>query len=162
MDDVCVVGVGMHRFGVLRQTPAATLVREAGRAALADAGISFRDVGAAWVGHLYAPPMMAVYWMKEFGLTGLPITRVENASATGSVAFREAYLAVATGQVIMAVSGSDTIGDASTSSTVTRRSGWRCESGFSAPWFQFLAAMRARCSGLVPRSCMRRVAHSAK
>jgi len=28
--------------------------------------------------------------------------------------------------------------------------------------FQFLAAIAARCSGFVPRSCMRRVAQSAK
>ena len=30
--------------------------------------------------------------MKEFGLTGLPVQRIENASATGSAAFREACL----------------------------------------------------------------------
>jgi acetyl-CoA acetyltransferase len=43
--------------------------------------------------------------MKEFGLTGIPVTRVENASATGAVAFREAYRAVAAGwcDVAMAI-----------------------------------------------------------
>jgi acetyl-CoA acetyltransferase len=103
MEDVAVIGVGMHRFGVWKQTPLATLAREAGLAALKDAGISFRDVGAAWVGHLYAAPMKATVFMKEFGLTGLPVTRVEAASATGSVAFREAYLAVAGGHVDVAM-----------------------------------------------------------
>src|SRR5260370_104566 len=34
--------------------------------------------------------------------------------------------------------------------------------GFWAPLFQFLAAIFAGCSGLVPLSCMRRVAHIAK
>ncbi len=90
MEDVVVLGVGMHRFGIWKPVPLPTLARDAGRAALADAGISFKDVGAAWVGHMHAPPMTAVAMMKEFRLTGLPMSRVENASATGSVAFREA------------------------------------------------------------------------
>ena len=77
--------------------------REAGRAALADAGLSFRDVGEAFVGHMQLPPMKAVSYMKEFGLTGIPITRVENASATGSAAFREAWRAVAGGHVEVAM-----------------------------------------------------------
>jgi acetyl-CoA acetyltransferase len=87
----------MTRFGAQRGVPIATLVREAGRAALADAGIGFDRVQAAYVGHMQSPPMKAVVWMKELGLTGIPVTRVENASATGSVAFREAYRAVAAG-----------------------------------------------------------------
>jgi len=103
--DVAVLGVGMHAFGAHKGVPIATLVRAAGRAALADAGISFAAVEAAYVGHMQSPPMKAVVWMKEFGLTGIPVTRVENASATGSVAFREAYRAVAAGwcDVAMAV-----------------------------------------------------------
>src|SRR5207253_6675747 len=36
--------------------------------------------------------------MKEFGLTGIPVQRVENASATGSAAFREACFAVESGR----------------------------------------------------------------
>jgi acetyl-CoA acetyltransferase len=65
--------------------------------ALRDAGLSFRDVQAAYVGHIFAQPMSGVRVMKEFGLTGIPIQRIENASATGSAAFREACLAVAAG-----------------------------------------------------------------
>ena len=41
--------------------------------------------------------MTGVRVMKEFGLTGIPVQRIENASATGSAAFREACLAVAAG-----------------------------------------------------------------
>ena len=66
------------------------------------------------------------------------------------------------GQLIMAVIGSAIIRDPSTSSTVIVWSGCRCDRGFSAPWFQFLAAMAANVSGLVPWSCIRRCAHSAK
>ena len=55
-----------------------------------------------------------------------------------------------TGHAIIAVSGSDTICDASTSSTVTVWSGWRSLHGQRAPWFQFLAAMAAKVSRVVP------------
>jgi acetyl-CoA acetyltransferase len=97
MKDVAVLGVGMHRFGMWEKTNA-TMGREAGMEALRDAGLSFRDVEAAYVGYVFAPVMAGVRAMKEFGLTGIPIQHVENASATGSAAFREACLAVASGR----------------------------------------------------------------
>jgi acetyl-CoA acetyltransferase len=105
LEDVAVLGVGMTRFGVYRDRSNIDLAREAGLAALRDAGISFKDVGEAFVGYLGAMPMTGVRAMKEFGLTGLPVTHIENASATGLVAFRDAAWAVATGrcQVAMAL-----------------------------------------------------------
>jgi len=105
LEDVAVLGVGMTRFGVYRDRGNIDLAREAGLAALRDAGISFKDVGEAFVGYLGAMPMTGVRAMKEFGLTGLPVTHIENASATGLVAFRDAAWAVATGrcQVAMAL-----------------------------------------------------------
>ncbi len=96
MRDVAVLGVGMYRFGMW-DVPNAVMAREAGLQALRDANLSFRDVQAAYVGHIFAPVMSAVRAMKEFGLTGLPVQHVENASATGSAAFREACLQVAAG-----------------------------------------------------------------
>src|SRR2546427_13036725 len=103
--DVAVLGVGMHPFGMWADKSNADMAREAGLAALRDAGLSFRDVQAAYVGYIFAPVMSGTRTMKEFGLTGLPVQRVENASATGSAAFREACLAVASGRhdVVMAL-----------------------------------------------------------
>src|SRR5207245_2508259 len=98
MKDVAVLGVGMHRFGMWAEKSNGDVAREAGLAALRDAGLAFRDVQAAYVGHIFAPVMSAVRTMKEFGLTGLPVQHVENASATGSAAFREACFAVASGR----------------------------------------------------------------
>ncbi len=98
MKDVAVLGVGMHRFGMWAEKAHADMAREAGLAALGDAGLTFRDVQAAYVGHIFAPVMSAVRTMKEFGLTGIPVQHVENASATGSAAFREACFAVASGR----------------------------------------------------------------
>jgi acetyl-CoA acetyltransferase len=97
MKDVAVLGVGMYRFGMWSDVTNATMAREAGMMALRDAGLSFRDMQAAYVGHIFAPVMTGVRVMKEFGLTGLPVQHIENASATGSAAFREACLAVAHG-----------------------------------------------------------------
>jgi acetyl-CoA acetyltransferase len=103
LDDVAVLGVGMTRFGVFPQRGGAELAREAGLAALADAGISFRDVGEAFVGYIFGTAMTGIRAMKEFGLTGLPATHVENASATGLVAFRDAAWAVASGRCEVAM-----------------------------------------------------------
>jgi len=98
MKNVAVLGVGMSRFGMWPDKSNADMGREAGMAALKDAGLSFRDVDASFVGHIFAPVMSGVRVMKEFGLTGIPVQRIENASATGSAAFAEACWAVESGR----------------------------------------------------------------
>jgi acetyl-CoA acetyltransferase len=102
-DDVAVLGVGMVRFNAYRERALRDLAREAGLAALRDAGVSLREVGEAFVGFMQAQPMIGTVVMKEFGLTGLPVTRVENASATGLAAFREAAWAVSSGRADVAM-----------------------------------------------------------
>jgi acetyl-CoA acetyltransferase len=102
-DDVAVLGVGMTRFGVERTRSLTELAREAGLRALADAGISFRQVQEAYVGYMQATPMTGIKIMKELGLTGLAVTHVENASATGLMAFREAAWAVSSGRCDVAM-----------------------------------------------------------
>jgi acetyl-CoA acetyltransferase len=88
----------MHRFGAYYgEKPNAEMALTAGLAAMQDAGLTFKDMNAAYVGHIFATVMSGVRVMKEFGLTGLPVQRIENASATGSAAFREACLAVSAG-----------------------------------------------------------------
>ena len=47
--------------------------------------------------------MIGIKAMKELGLTGLPVTHIENASATGLVAFREAAWAVSSGRADVAM-----------------------------------------------------------
>jgi acetyl-CoA acetyltransferase len=103
LSDVAVLGVGMTRFGVYPGLSERDLAREAGLAALADAGIGFERVQEAFVGYLFGAPMTGTRAMKEFGLTGLPATHVENASATGLTAFREAAWAVASGRCDVAM-----------------------------------------------------------
>jgi len=101
--DVAMLGVGTTRFGVYPERSNADLARQAGLAALGDAGIGFGAVGEAFVGYLFDGPMAGIKAMKEFGLTGLPASHVENASATGLVAFRDAAWAVASGRCDVAM-----------------------------------------------------------
>jgi acetyl-CoA acetyltransferase len=103
LENVAVLGVGMVRFGVHKQRTVLELAREAGLLALRDARVRISDVDEAWIGYMASAPMLGVRIVKEFGLTGLPVTHVENASATGLVAFREAAHAVASGRCRVAM-----------------------------------------------------------
>src|SRR5689334_8608843 len=96
--DVYVIGVGMAPFGQ-PDVQAADLGFEAGVAALDDAGIGFDEVGYLYNGYISAGLLTGVTLAKDLGLTGIPITHVENASATGSCAFHEAVQVVAGGGV---------------------------------------------------------------
>ncbi len=102
-DDVAVAGIGMVRFGMFKDTPGAHLARDAGLLALHDAGLTLADVDEAFVGYIQPASMLGIKAMKEFGLTGLPVTHIENASATGLVAFREAAWAVSSGRADVAM-----------------------------------------------------------
>jgi len=97
MNKVAVLGVGMIRFGMYPDRSVYEMACEAGNAALDDAGLGFRDIDAVYAGQIFHPAMTAVRAVKELGLTGVPIQRIENASATGSCALREAYLQVTSG-----------------------------------------------------------------
>src|SRR3954453_14507543 len=97
-EGVAVAGIGVGRFGMLREYPLMHMARDAGLAALHDAGMTLADVDEAMVGYITPGSMIGVKAMKELGLTGLPVTHIENASATGLVAFREAAWAVASGR----------------------------------------------------------------
>src|SRR5438552_11475025 len=151
MNDVAVLGVGMYRFGMWADVTNATMGREAGMAALHDAGLSFRDIQAAYVGHIFAPVMTGVRVMKEFGLTGLPVQHIENASATGSAAFREACLAVAAGHhdVVM-VLGFDKMTAMIQSSSQTTHPAWLEDAILPAAFFALWATRRMHERGTKP------------
>jgi acetyl-CoA acetyltransferase len=102
-EGVAVAGIGMVRFGMLKERPAVHLARDAGLTALHDAGMTLADIDEAFVGYIQPGSMIGVKAMKELGLTGLPVTHIENASATGLVAFRDAAWAVASGRADVAM-----------------------------------------------------------
>jgi len=94
---VYVVGVGFHRYQFLSDTPYVDLGLTAVRAALADAGLPWPAVDSAYFAKALLPMAPGRAMLRHLGATGLPIVHVENASASGSAAFRHACLEVAAG-----------------------------------------------------------------
>lgn len=97
-DKVAIIGMGCTRFGELWNKSVSDLMVDATYEALEDAKIESKDIDAAWVGH----------WCETSGVTGLglagtlglqykPVSRLENACATGSDCLRNAAYAVACG-----------------------------------------------------------------
>ncbi|GAA2595093.1 lipid-transfer protein [Streptomyces axinellae] len=94
-----IVGVGMTKFEKpqSRQWQYWDMAREAGGAALADAGISYDLVEQAPVGYCYQASTAAQRAVYELGLTGIPVYNVNNNCATGSTALMMARQFVASG-----------------------------------------------------------------
>lgn len=94
---VYVAGIGLHRYQKPSDTAYVELGLTAVRQALDDATIKWPDVqgtftGTALLGMAASRPML-----RHLGVTGTPMTQVENASASGSSAFRLACIEVASG-----------------------------------------------------------------
>jgi len=83
-NDVAIVGVGLHPFGRFPGKPALEMGAEAVRAALADAGMQWRDVQVAFGGSYEVDNPDAV--VSLLGLTGIPFTDVYNGCATAASA----------------------------------------------------------------------------
>jgi len=80
------------------------------RGALADAGVSWKAVESAFVGNAILGMAPGRPMLRHLGATGLSITHVENASATGSTAVRLACMEVASGiQDVVLAMGVDKI-----------------------------------------------------
>ena len=97
MREVYVLGVGLHRFGRFGDKDVIEIGREAVVEAVRDAGISWREVEAAYCGTVFAGPMAGNKVLARVGLTGIPIMNVEDACASGGAAIRAAYQAIAGG-----------------------------------------------------------------
>ena len=109
---VYVVGIGLHRYQFPSDTPYVALGLTAVREALADAGLAWPQVESAFVGTAALGMAAGRVMLRHLGSTGLEVVQVENASASGSSAFRLACQQVAAGEreVVLAV-GVDKFGD---------------------------------------------------
>jgi sterol carrier protein 2 len=88
-----VIGVGMTKFekpGRREDFDYPDMAREAGQAALADAGVSYSDVEHAAVGYVYGDSCCGQRAVYEIGLTGIPVYNVNNNCSTGSTALMQA------------------------------------------------------------------------
>src|SRR5258707_3720589 len=106
MRNVYVLGTGMIKFGRYPDKTVPELGGQAALLALKDAGIAIKDVEMFACGNLFqSNAMIGQRILQQIGQTGIPVINVSNACATGSTAFREAYMAVASGiyDITMAV-----------------------------------------------------------
>ena len=100
---VHVVGVGLHPYQRPGDTPYTALGVKAVGDALADAGIEWRDVETAYTGTATTAMGLSRLMYRHFGSTGIPMAQVENASASGSTAVRQACIDVAAGLADVAI-----------------------------------------------------------
>ncbi|MEO6887307.1 MAG: lipid-transfer protein [Jatrophihabitantaceae bacterium] len=98
---VFVVGVGMTKFekpGRREGWDYPQMAKESGTNALADAGLTYEQMQAAYVGYVYGESTAGQRAVYELGMTGIPIMNVNNNCATGSTALYLAAQAVRFGQ----------------------------------------------------------------
>ena len=95
-DKVAIIGMGCTKFGERWDASASDLMVEAAYEAFNDAGIEGKDVQAAWLGTV-ASFRTGQPLAEALKLDYIPISRVENACATATDAFRNACYAVAAG-----------------------------------------------------------------
>lgn len=143
MRPVAIVGAGMIPFGELFGIGIKEMVPNALRAALdsVDKGIERREIEAAWFGELStADGFPAGVLADSCGLLDIPVTRVENACATGNDAIRNAVHAVGGGYYDVAlVLGADKTRETSARSTfwewmgMMRDRAWDYPLGLIAP-----------------------------
>jgi acetyl-CoA acetyltransferase len=91
-----VVGVGMTKFDKpgSKEGDYPDWAAEAGGNALADAGIPYESIEHAFVGYVYGDSAAGQCAIYGLGVTGIPITNVNNNCATGSTALYLARQAV--------------------------------------------------------------------
>jgi acetyl-CoA acetyltransferase len=101
---VAIVGVGLHPFGRFPDKSVEELGREAALQALRDAGLSYKDVEAGFLGRV-TPAGIGVGQrvFGELGLTGIPVTNVELACASSSRAVMHAADLILSGAVEVAM-----------------------------------------------------------
>lgn len=84
MNDVAIIGVGLHPFGRFEGKSAMEMAADAIQFAIADAGIEWQDIEAATGGSWTVANPDAIVAM--VGLSGIPFTNVFNACATAASA----------------------------------------------------------------------------
>jgi acetyl-CoA acetyltransferase len=96
-DDLWILGIHMTKFGKHTDRDIVDLAAEAAMAALADGGVTMKDIGLLAYGNLVGQTMGQML-QKQIGQTGIPVYNVSNACATGATALRVAAMAVKSGE----------------------------------------------------------------
>ncbi|WP_158814308.1 lipid-transfer protein [Methylocapsa sp. S129] len=95
---VVVAGVGMIPFAKPgASAPYYEMGAEAGRRALADAGVGYESIQQAYAGYVYGDSTSGQKAIYPLGMTGIPVINVNNNCSTGSTALFLARQAIASG-----------------------------------------------------------------
>ncbi len=110
MRRVAIIGAGMTKFGEHWESGFRELVVEAGLRALTDAGISGEKIDAGYIGTMASGKLIGQEHVGALiadymGLNPIPITRLEGACASGSLALRQGIMAVGSGMKDIVVVG---------------------------------------------------------
>jgi len=110
MRRVAIIGAGITKFGEHWEKGFRELVVEAGIKAVEDAKISGENITAGYVGTMASGKLIGQEHVGALiadymGLNPIPITRVEGACASGSLALRQGVMAVASGMHDIVVVG---------------------------------------------------------
>ncbi len=108
MRDVAVIGVGMQKWGELWAKSARDIFVESALLAMDDAGVDKIDsmyVGCMAPGVFDAQEHLGSLMADYLGQRNIPSTRVESACASGGLAFRMAYMDVASGMHDIVLAG---------------------------------------------------------
>lgn len=139
MREVAIIGAyetkhGNHSDRVLRD-----LVTEAGNGAIKDSGIDRKEIQAIYVGNYAGNEFnnqntMASYAATVLGIGNIPAFRLEGACASGGLAMREGFLAVASGVydtvLVLGVEKMNTQGPEATMQIVAKGQDFEFEGGF--------------------------------
>lgn len=154
MREVAIIGIGDTKFGELWDLSFREIGIQAGLAAVADANLTGEEIDALYVGNMSAGKyieqehigaLIADY--SGMARDHIPATRVEAAGASGGLAFRQGYMAVASGMHdIVVVGGAEKmtdVGDVLSAEIQATAADQQWETTFGAT-FPALHAMIAR------------------
>ncbi len=98
-EDVFILGIKMTKFGKHKELDTVDLATEATLAALADGGVTMKDMNIIAAGNLMGGSMpIAQVIQKACGQTGIPAYNVSNACATGATALRVVGMSIKAGE----------------------------------------------------------------
>jgi acetyl-CoA acetyltransferase len=98
-----IIGIGLTKFGRHPDISVETLAAQAVLDAVEDAGVDWRQVQEFYAAHVSQGVAAGQRVIKEIGPSGIPVVNVENCSAAGSTALREATMGIRAGEYDLAV-----------------------------------------------------------
>jgi acetyl-CoA acyltransferase len=100
-DDIWILGIRMTKFGKHPDKDSVDLAAEAAMGALADGGVTMKEMGVLAAGNLMGGGGMGQMLQKQIGQTGIPVYNVANACATGATALRTVIMSIKAGEADM-------------------------------------------------------------